>query len=265
MSLFQAALLGVIQGFTEFLPVSSSGHLIFLPRLFHWADQGQAFDVVVHLGTLLAVIVYFRVKLWGIITNFFRKGGDPVQKRLGWFLIFSLFPAAVVGFIMSEVLNVEFRSTLLIGINFIVWGIVLFLADRFSQKYAAKTLETMNKKMALCISLAQVLALLPGTSRSGITMTAGLFGKLDKTSAAEFSFLMSIPVIAMAGALKVFELMKYGLGDLTFSLLVVGFVASSLSGLLAISTLLKIIKKWSFTPFVVYRIVVGVLILVFLT
>lgn len=268
MSLFQAAILGIVQGLTEFLPISSSGHLIFLPKLFGWVDQGQAFDVVVHLGTLVAVVIYFRKKLFDIAKSFVLRGVDSeVNRRLGLLLVLSIIPAGLIGFFGNEWIEEHTRSAAVIAWGFIVWGIVLLLADRFNKKVPQTQLvdlHNLNWKKIAVIGTAQAIALIPGTSRSGITMTAGLFSKLDKKSAAEFSFLMSVPIIAIAGTMKVIDLVQEGLGVLTVGSLVVGLFASALSGFFAIAGLLKIIQKWSFMPFVVYRIVMGVLILMFL-
>ena len=267
MSIFHALTLGIIQGLTEFLPVSSSGHLIFLPKLFGWADQGLSFDVVVHLGTLVAVIFYFRKKLWKLFLAFFNYRKDvsvevKSDKRLAWLIAFSIIPAGLVGFFFSDLIENTFRSSSFMAFNLIFWGVVLFLADRFSKRQKSlKTLENISWKNNFFIACAQALALIPGTSRSGITMTAGLFSKLDKNSAAEYSFLMSVPIIFLAGVDSLYKLVKNGLGDLNIAILFTGFLFSMISGFLAISLFLQIIRKWSFTPFVVYRVLIGLLIL----
>ncbi|PJC52187.1 MAG: undecaprenyl-diphosphatase [Candidatus Magasanikbacteria bacterium CG_4_9_14_0_2_um_filter_42_11] len=270
MSLLHALTLGLIQGLTEFLPVSSSGHLIFVPHIFGWVDQGLTFDVIVHLGTLVAVVVYFREKIFRVLRAFFvRETTDELktvakQERVfGWMIALSILPALAVGFVMSEVLQIEIRSTLVVAWGLIGWGILLGVADRYNRRQHNAT-SVITWKKALLIGCAQALALIPGTSRSGITMTTGLFAKLSKKDAAEFSFLMSVPVIAVAGAVKVLELINVG-GDAVAVLpLVIGFFASAISGYIAIWGLLKIIQKWSFMPFVVYRIMIGILILFFL-
>lgn len=261
MTIVQALFLGIIQGITEFLPISSSGHLIFLPSIFGWEDQGLAFDVVVHLGSLLAVIVFFRNKLWKILKGFFAQ--DDLQNRnLGLLLILSIIPAGIIGLFFGDFIETGFRSATVVGFGLIFWGVLLGLADKYSNKLQnPKNLEKANWKNALFIGCAQAIALIPGTSRSGITMTAGLFAKFDRKSAAEFSFLMSVPVIGLAGALKIFELLSFGLGQLSLEILSVGFIASALSGFIAISGLMKLIQRWSFMPFVYYRVVVGILIL----
>lgn len=270
MTLIQSIVLGIIQGLTEFLPVSSSGHLIFLPRLFGWGEHDIVFDVILHLGTLLAVVFYFRKKLLKLILAFFNfKKGIDVEvkgdKKLAWFIIFSIIPAGLVGYFFGDTIESSLRSSTFIAFALIFWGIVLYIADRYGHRQNdQKNLQNISWKDNLFIACAQVLALFPGTSRSGITMTAGLFSKLDKNSAAEYSFLMSVPIIFLAGASKSVDLIKNGLGDLNATFLVTGFIFSAISGFLAISLLMKIIRKWSFTPFVIYRILVGVLILLLL-
>ncbi|EKD67720.1 MAG: Undecaprenyl-diphosphatase [uncultured bacterium] len=270
MTIFQALILGLIQGLTEFLPVSSSGHLIFVPHIFGWIDQGLTFDVIVHLGTLVAVVMYFREKIFRVLRAFFvRETTDELktlakkERMFGWMIALSVIPALAFGFVMSEVLNIEIRSTLVVAWGLIGWGILLGIADRYNRRHHDAT-SSITWKKALLIGCAQALALIPGTSRSGMTMTTGLFANLSKKDAAEFSFLMSVPVIAIAGALKIFELIKSGSDTVAVLPLVVGFFASVISGYLAIWGLLKIIQKWSFMPFVVYRIVIAILIFIFL-
>jgi len=261
----QAIVLGIIQGLTEFIPVSSSGHLIFVPVLFGWQDQGLTFDVVVHMGTLLAVIVYFRKRLWSLVTAWLRPSEESRHlKKLSVYMVLSIIPAGIIGFLFGNWIEVQLRDPKVIAYGLIFWGAVLFVAEKSSarQKNHTRT-DDINLKQVIAISCAQALALIPGTSRSGITMTAGLFARLDKTSAAEFSFLMSVPVIALAGVLKIMELIQTGLGSMTVSSIAFGFVASAVSGFVAIAALMNIIKKWNFKPFVVYRIVVGILILLF--
>ncbi|MBT6819580.1 MAG: undecaprenyl-diphosphate phosphatase, partial [Candidatus Magasanikbacteria bacterium] len=170
-----------------------------------------------------------------------------------------------IGLLFGDWIENNLRSSLVIGVGLIFWGLVLYFAEMYQKKKISgqQTIEQVGWKKALFIGCAQAIALIPGTSRSGITMTAGLFSKLDKKLAAEFSFLMSVPIIVLAGGLNLLELIQKGLGDLNLSVLVVGFVAAAVSGFIAIAGLMKIIQKWSFKPFVIYRIVVGILILIF--
>lgn len=266
MSIIQAITLGIIQGLTEFLPVSSSGHLIFIPVLFGWQDQGIAFDVVVHLGSLLAVVVYFRKKLGQLIRAFFsRNTAYASDRRLAWFVGLSIIPAGAVGYFLET----NSRSALVVGISFIVWGIMLGIADWY-QKQRVKTgkketdVNHLSKKQVLLIAVAQAIALIPGTSRSGITMTAGLGSGLSKKAAAEFSFLMSVPIIFLAGMMKVLEFVEQGSAGVSAGALSAGFIAAGLSGFLAITGLMKLIQSRGFLPFVVYRVIIGALILIFL-
>lgn len=259
MSVFQAVVLGIVQGLTEFLPVSSSGHLIFFPRLLGWADQGIAFDAVIHLGTLLAVLFYFRADVRGLL------GGG---RRITGYLLLSAVPAAVVGFFFGDMIETAFRAPRLVAWNLIGWGAVLGLADVWSKKQeskkARKQLADVRLGETAAIGIAQALALLPGTSRSGITMTAGLFSGLGRKAAAQFSFLMSIPVIALAGGKTMIDLANGGVDSIGTTPLVIGFFASALSGFLAISLLMRVVERRSFLPFVLYRFAIGVIILLYL-
>lgn len=270
MTYLQAIVLGIIQGLTEFLPVSSSGHLIFVPVFFGWADQGISFDAVVHLGTLLAVVLFFRKKIWAILSAFWERGpASKMNRRLAWLLMLSIIPAGLVGLFGEEYITSIFRSPASVAYALILWGIVLYAADRYhiAAKKRGEHLSDLNHisaRQMIAISLAQALALIPGTSRSGITMTTGLFAKLDRTAAAEFSFLMSIPVITIAGGLKLLDLLQHGFGDTSVGVLAAGFIASALSGFAAIWGLMSVIKRWSFLPFAVYRVVIGIAILIFL-
>lgn len=272
MDLFQAGVLGFIQGVTEFLPVSSSGHLIFIPKIFGWTDQGLAFDVVVHLGTLLAVLVYFRKKILGLAKNFKlrTKGGVKLmtaENKLAWFVLLSIVPAGLTGVVLGDWLESFSRNTTVVGISLIFWAFVLAAADGvakgFKDAKVELSLDKMNWKKWLFISCAQVFALVPGTSRSGVTMSAGLFSRFDKKSAAEFSFLMSIPVISAAGVFKVLNLVQSDV-NIAYGVFAFGFICSAVSGFLAIWVFMKIIERWSFMPFVVYRVLVGIIILNYL-
>ena len=246
MNIWQAVILGGVQGFTEFLPISSSGHLIFIPRIFGWADQGLAFDVVAHLGTFAAVVVYFRKKIMTLIRGFYTDDADNANKKLAWYIILSVIPAGLVGFLLGSRIEAYTRSAAVVAWSLIGWGIVLGIADYVSRKH-----ENTPPPAG-------------GTSRSGITMTAGLFSRLDKKSAAEFSFLMAIPVIALAGMYEMIQIVRNNVVIEQSDNLTIGFLAAALSGMLAIHLLMKIITRWSFMPFVVYRVAVGLAILLFL-
>lgn len=266
MSIIQAIVLGIIQGLTEFLPVSSSGHLIFLPKLFGWADQGIAFDVMVHLGSLLAVVIYFRKKIWQLFQSLFSKETIHKQERtLAWFVIMSIIPAGAVGYFLES----NSRSAFVVGMSLILWGIVLGFADWYQKKRIEQgkmqtDLNHLRFWQIAVVAVAQAVALIPGTSRSGITITAGLFSGLSKKAAAEFSFLMSIPIIFLAGMVKVIELYQVGIEDVSVAALAVGALSAAVSGFFAIYALLRFIQKHSFLPFVLYRVIMGLLILAFL-
>ncbi|MBI2990197.1 MAG: undecaprenyl-diphosphate phosphatase [Candidatus Magasanikbacteria bacterium] len=267
MNSVQALVLGIIQGLTEFLPISSSGHLIFVPRLFGWADQGLTFDAVVHLGSLFAVLVYFRSRILSMLGSLCTRSvgeSDRKERKLAFLLAVSIVPAALGGLFFQNWIENSLRSVFIISFSLIFWGIILGWADRLAiKRNKSFSLDNLSFSKTVLIGIAQALALIPGTSRSGVTMSAGLFLGLDKKSAADFSFLMSVPIIAIAGALKIFDLVRTGWGHIQILPLGIGFFAAALSGFLAIAGLMKIIQKWSFMPFVVYRVAMGILILVF--
>jgi undecaprenyl-diphosphatase len=258
MSTVHAIVLGLIQGLTEFLPVSSSGHLIFIPKLLGWPDQGVAFDLIMHLGTLTAIIIYFRKKLWQLTRAFFST--DPIRttdRRFAWLILLSVIPAAAVGLLLET----NERNALLVGVDLIIWGVVLGIADFMARARVQNEIIPPTKKQIAAMGCAQAIALLPGTSRSGITMTAGLFAGMSRAQAAEISFLMSVPITALAGLDALYKLAQQHFVGLDGTILAVGFVTAFVSGLLAISGLLKIVQRWSFMPFVIYRISMGILIL----
>ena len=273
MNLVQATILGLVQGITEFLPISSSGHLVLFPKLFGWGYQGLIFDVVLHLGTLFAVVVYFRKKIWNLLNSLRRKcwpdvcmDTEVIQNR-GIFLaiLLSIIPVGIIGLWLDDYIEINTRSVQVIAFSLIFWGVMLGIANYIEKNIKIKKeIKKINWKNALFIGFAQAIALIPGTSRSGITMTAGIFSKFSKKDAAEFSFLMSIPVIALAGFLKLSELYMVDSGGLDFGVYIAGFLSSMLSGFFAIWILLKVIERWSFMPFVVYRIALGVIILMYL-
>lgn len=256
MTLSQAIILGIIQGVTEFLPVSSSGHLLIPHLALGWAEQGIIFDVAVHLATLLAVVLYFRKRIATFARALFTRESSQ-DKRLAWYLILSIIPVGVVG--LFDTVTDWFRSTpLVIGWSFIIWGVVLGLADWYGRNNTRDTQQT-TKKDIVWMSLAQVLALIPGTSRSGITMTAGLFSGLSKKAAAEISFFMAIPVIAAAGLKQLLDVSS--LAAVEWGMVGVGFLTAFLSALVGIWFLLRLIERMGYLPFVLYRVMVGVLIL----
>lgn len=270
MSLFQAAVLGVVQGLSEFLPISSSGHLIIIPRVFGWHDQGLAFDVILHLGTLAALLWYFRDTFVTLLRRAVTAGPDQAGARrmIAQWLIASV-PALMVGYVLREIADLWTRNVSLVAFNLAFWGIILWVADR-CVRHGRQSVQGLDQglswRSAIGIGTAQVLALLPGTSRSGVTITAGLLAGLSRETAARWSFLLSIPVTAAAGGHGLWTLVRdpervsaEGLA------LGVGFLAAFFSGVLAIRFLVSYVAKQSYDVFVAYRLLlaVGLLFLVY--
>ncbi|MCC7055517.1 MAG: undecaprenyl-diphosphatase UppP [Gemmatimonadaceae bacterium] len=262
MNVFQALVLGILQGLAEFLPISSSAHLSLAPVIFGWQDPGLAFDVALHLGTLAAVLWYFRAE-WialcraGIEILRTRRVEGEVQWR-AVFIVIATIPGAIGGLLLEEYAETVFRDPRLTAVALIVMGTLLWAADRFAKQ--ERPLSGIRWTDALLIGLAQVCALIPGVSRSGSTMTAGRALGIDRTGAATFSFLMSMPITAAAAVLKVPEAVREGV---TLPI-IVGILASGISGWLAISVLLKYISTRSFGIFALYRWVLGIGVLVLL-
>lgn len=263
MSWLEVFVLSIVQGLTEFLPVSSSAHLVFVPKLFGWSDQGLAFDVAIHVGTLFAVVIYFKKEVFILSKDWFSsiKHKNLVgESYLSWALIIATIPTCVFGFIFHGYVEEYARSAFSIAIGSIVFGVILFIADK---KAGIKTEKNMTLYLALIIGFAQVLALMPGVSRSGITLTAALFLGFNRVSAARFSFLMSIPIILLAGLYEASKLIN-SQNLVEWDKIIGGTLLAFISGYLCIHFFLKIISKWSITPFVIYRILLGILLLVYL-
>ncbi|MBK8574473.1 MAG: undecaprenyl-diphosphatase UppP [Elusimicrobia bacterium] len=250
-------ILGAVQGLGEFLPISSSAHLILIPKYFGWEDFGLAFDVSLHLGTLLAVSVFFRKDLVRLAQSVFRPGlpGGEADRRLVGLLLLATVPGAIAGMILEHRVETVFRSPHLVAWTLIGMGIVLVAADYlFSGR---KTVAEITVPMALLIGIAQGIAVVPGISRSGITITMALILGLKRRDAAYFSFLLSVPIIAGAGVLKSKEILHSA--DKTGLLL--GFVGATVFGFLAIGFLLRYVQTRRYTPFAVYRVLVGTFVL----
>ncbi len=259
-TIFQALVLGLLQGLAEFLPISSSAHLALAPWLFHWPDPGLSFDVALHFGTLVAVIWYFRGEwmsllraAWQIVIT--RKIVTVEQKRAA-FLVVATIPGGVFGLLLEKKAETAFRNPALIACALILLGILLWLADRLAR--ADRPLTNMTWRDAILVGIAQVFALIPGVSRSGSTITAGRALGLDRNGAAAFSFLLSMPIIAAAVILKGPHLLRES--GMSMPLLV-GVVASAVSGWLAISVLLKYVSRHSYGVFALYRVLLGVAVL----
>jgi undecaprenyl-diphosphatase len=251
MEIFHAAVLGVVQGLAEFLPISSSAHLVLVPWAFKWEDLGPTFDVALHLGTLFAIIIYFW-KDWLEILAKWKEG-------FVWLLVAGCIPAAIFGYKFEKYFETTFRSPLLIGIFMIAMGILLWAAEAFGKKY--REMGTVNLGDSLFIGFAQVLALMPGVSRSGITMTAGLFKGLKRETAARFSFLLATPIIAGAGLLKLKEIVKFGIPHSEINSFLIGILFAAVFGYFAIKYLLKYLQNHSMYIFVWYRVIAGIAIL----
>ena len=258
MDILQAVILALVQGLTEFLPISSSAHLILVPRLLGWEDQGLAFDVAVHVGTLVAVVTYFRHEVGRMFVAWLQSIGGRgmnTDARLAWYVLLGTVPAVVAGLLLHDVIESALRSPLVIAFTTIFFGLVLWWADRRgSQRRDEQALGVAD---VLLIGCAQALALIPGTSRSGITMTAALALGLTRTAAARFSFLLSIPVILMAGAYETLKLVEHS-GPVAWDVLSVGTVVAAVSAWLCIHFFLKLVERTGMLPFVIYRLALGV-------
>lgn len=261
MSVFHALVLGIVQGLSEFLPISSSAHLALVPWLLHWPDPGLAFDVALHFGTLLAVLWFFRVEWTSLLRAakrivVTRRVADDEERRV-MFLVIATIPGAIAGLALESYADNAFRDPRLIALLLIVMGVLLWWVDKAAAQ--DRPLAAMRWTDALLIGLAQMFAILPGVSRSGSTITAGRGLRLTRESAAVFSFLMSMPIIAAASLVKIPHVLKTeGLS----APLVVGVLASAVSGWWAISVLLKFVVKRSYGAFAAYRVIVGLIVLI---
>lgn len=260
MDWIQALVLALIQGITEFLPISSSAHLILPSQLLGWEDQGLAFDVAVHVGTLAAVVFYFRTDIRNMLLAFFGSlaGRHNNDSRIAWFVIAATLPAILFGLLINDWIDQHGRSILVIAATTLIFGALLWWAD--SRRSEAKPLESIGLKEALLIGLAQAVAIIPGTSRSGITMTAALLLGFTRQAAARFSFLLSIPVILAAGSYKGLELVQSP-GPVAWDLIICGVIFSALSAFACIHLFLKWLDQLGMLPFVIYRFVLGAILL----
>lgn len=249
MTVFQTIVLGIVQGLGEFLPISSSAHLILIPRVFGWDDPGLTFDVALHMGTLLAVVLYFWKDWLNLFLGAVQKK-PSTDKKVFWLLVIATIPAAFFGFLLEKQAESAFRSTILIGVMMIVMGILLYVADKRQRN---RQMSDMTIRDAALIGLAQALAIIPGVSRSGSTMTVARFLRLTREEAARFSFLMSTPIIFGAGLVS---LRHITLSDINLQF-IAGVGTSFIVGLLAISFMLQFLKRSNFGLFVGYRLVVG--------
>jgi len=256
---FQVLVLALIQGVTEFLPVSSSAHLILPSSVLNWPDQGLAFDTAVHLGTLIAVIWYFRYELISLTSAFFQNllGRPTIESKFAINLLIASLPIIPVGFIIKSFVEGEFRSTETIIFTTVFFGLLLFAADSFSKKSRLET--ELHWRHALIIGVAQCFALIPGTSRSGVTMSLALLLGYTRESASRISFLLSIPAIAGASTLKTYDLIQDPT-TVDWQSMAIGIIVAAISAYLCIRLFLDFINRIGFTPFVLYRLMLGALL-----
>lgn len=268
MELLQAILLGLIQGLTEFLPVSSSGHLILVPHLLGLEDQGLAMDAILHLATVLAIIIYFRRDLSKLLISLLNnKKGDP-YRSLAWSIMAASIPAGLAGLFLGDWIESNLRDPIFVAGNLMFWSIVFLVADRISTRKEAESDELIHLgwRKVLFIGFAQAIALLPGTSRSGITIAAGLFSSLSQPAAARFSFLLGTPIILAAGLHKTVSLLGDSSQEFMFTPFefLMGFLVALVVGYLSIKWLMAIVSRVGLLPFIVYRMVLAGFIFVYL-
>jgi len=264
--LLQAIVLGTIQGLTEFLPISSSAHLRIFPEIFGWGDPGAAFTAVIQIGTELAVLIYFRKDIWRIASAWLKSLVKPeyrgsLDARMGWYVIIGSLPIVVLGILLKDTIETEFRSLWLVGTTLIVMGIVLGIADRVGS--LDRTMKNLHLSHAVYFGIAQSMALIPGVSRSGATISMGRFLGYDREAATRFAFLLAIPAVVGAG---LFELKEIPHGDNSYGWgpTLVATVVSFVIGYAAIAWLLRYVSTRSYLPFVIYRIALGLLVFVLL-
>lgn len=262
MDSLQAIILGLLQGLTEFLPISSSGHLRIFPAFFGWEDPGAAFTAVVQLGTMAAEVIYFRHDLWRIANTWLASLRDPSKRplldaRMGWYLIFATIPISILGLAFNDQIEEDARSLWLIGTTLIVFAFILLWADRRAKQN--RKLEDLSVRQGLVIGLAQSLALIPGVSRSGATITAGLLLGLDRAAAARFSFLLSIPAVVLSGLYQLKDI--GGEGGAPVGATIIATLLAFVAGYATIHFLLRWLTSHTLTVFVVYRVILGSIVL----
>ncbi len=263
MSTLEAIVLGLVQGLTEFLPISSSGHLRIVPAFLGWEDPGAGFTAVIQLGTMAAVLIYFRADLWRIAVAWLRELRVPIRRasadaRLGWFIVLGTIPISIFGFAFSDQIESGARDLYLIGSALILFSFVMVLAEWLGSQ--RRYLGQMTPRDGIFIGFAQALALIPGVSRAGATISAGLLRGVDRVAAARYSFLLSVPAIVLSG---LFELPKIGEdGNASAGATAVATLVAFASGYLAIAWLLRYLGSHGLGVFVIYRVILGVLVLV---
>jgi undecaprenyl-diphosphatase len=255
-----SVILAIVQGITEFLPISSSGHLILIPRFFGWEDQGLAFDAATHIGTLAAVLLYFREDLirmaFAWVRSVTHRELTP-DGRLAWVVLFGTIPVGLVGLLFKDTIETAFRNPLLVAANLAIFGVLLWLADRYGRRERDE--RSVGWKDAVVIGCAQALALVPGTSRSGVTMTAALAMGLTRPAAARFSFLLSVPAVTMAGLMSVVDFVQAP-DHANWGPTLLAVVVSAITGYFTIHYLLKFIARVGMLPFLIYRLVLAAIV-----
>jgi undecaprenyl-diphosphatase len=266
MPLVQVIVLGIIQGLTEFLPISSTAHLVVIPRLLGWPDQGLAFDLALHVGTVAAVVIYFFRDWLQILAQGFgmHLGGDPALQRnrgMLWLLAIGTVPIGIAGLLFEKRADQARENFYLIGTMAIVVGLLLLWADRVGRKQ--KDIGHISAVDAIIIGIAQTLAIIPGTSRSGITISAGLLRNIDRKTAARFSFLLLTPAVIAAAGKHTWDLMKHqgGIPQEMRTPFIVGILVSAITGMIVIRFLLDYMRRGSYTVFVAYRIIFGIIVI----
>jgi undecaprenyl-diphosphatase len=263
MNYLETIVLALVQGLTEFLPISSSAHLILVPVFMGWSDQGLAFDVAVHLGSLTAVCTYFRAEIAAVASAWSRsvitRSAPDAEARFGWYIALATIPAGIFGLLFHDYITENFRSPVVIAASTAGFGVLLWLADRHGG--TGKDEHTLSWQTALLIGLAQAVALVPGVSRSGITITAGLAVGLSRQAAARFSFMMAIPIIALASLLEIKNLVELD-GPVQWDMIFLGTVISGLAAYLCIRVLLNLLDRVSMLPFAIYRVLLGAVIFI---
>lgn len=259
MNLLEAIILGLAQGLTEFIPVSSSGHLVLLHQAFGINENGLTFDVALHIGTLLALVIYFYKDILLLIQGIL---GKNEYQRLAWLIVLATIPAVIAGMLLQDSAESAFRSVRLVSINLIFVALIMLLAERFARRYEHKAkLQKITCVQALTIGIAQSAALVPGVSRSGSTITTGLFLGIDRVAATRFSFLLGIPITAGAIAKVMLDGQALQLVGSELNLFIVGVVTALLSGMFAIRFLLRYLAKHTLAVFAYYRIALGAMVL----
>ena len=267
MSTLEAIVLGIVQGLTEFLPISSSGHVLIVPALAGWPDPGAAFSAVIQLGTMAAVLIYFRQDLWRMLKAFLHSlvgertlwRTSDVDARVGWFIVLGTIPIGVFGLVFKDQIETAVRSVELVCVVMILFSFVLLAADRVGSR--TRGVDSLTLRDGIIIGFFQVLALVPGVSRSGSTISGGLFMGLDREAATRYSFLLSVPAVVLSGLFELRKVGESGANDPSLWATAVATVFAFIFGYAAIAFLLRYVRSHNFNIFIVYRLVVGSVVL----